>query len=168
MKEDSFFLKIGIKPLYKQCPSCKKEFEISSENWFFRKSGVPYAYCKHGCHRFKNRIQYEQLSPEQYRSKLDRDNAWKRDNRTSEIQRQYDLKRHYGLTVDEYETLYNHQGGVCVLCENPPGKRALAVDHCHLTGQVRGLLCSNCNNGLGLFKDDPKLLQKAIKYLEKN
>jgi hypothetical protein len=57
---------------------------------------------------------------------------------------------------------------VCDLCGRPPGKRALHLDHDHVTGEFRGWLCSRCNVGLGQFGDDPKLLQKAMMYLEGN
>jgi hypothetical protein len=53
----------------------------------------------------------------------------------------------------------------CELCEQPPGKRSLHLDHDHETGAFRGWLCSNCNSGLGLFRDNPRLLRKAAKYL---
>ena len=64
-----------------------------------------------------------------------------------------------------YDTLFKKQGGVCYICGNPPGKKKLAVDHNHVTGKIRGLLCNNCNRGLGLFKDNGKLLARALIYL---
>jgi Recombination endonuclease VII len=54
----------------------------------------------------------------------------------------------------------------CELCGGPPGKHALALDHCHGTGVFRGWLCGKCNTGLGQFKEDPVLLKKAANYLE--
>lgn len=76
----------------------------------------------------------------------------------------------YGLTVEEFEEIERQQGGVCRICQCPPtGRRnggRLHVDHDHETGEVRGLLCYHCNNGLGRFKDDPELLRSAAKYLE--
>ncbi len=79
--------------------------------------------------------------------------------------RDYDRKKHYGLSPGVYETMLGEQDGVCFICRNPPGERSLNVDHSHETGQVRKLLCSPCNTGLGLFRDDPDLLIKAAAYL---
>lgn len=78
-----------------------------------------------------------------------------------------------GLTVDEYLAKIAEQNNLCAICGEPerrPDKasrkiKALAVDHDHETGQIRGLLCSACNTGLGLFQDDPELLAKAADYL---
>ncbi len=86
------------------------------------------------------------------------------------------LFRHYGITLTEFEKMKTDQGHVCKVCGNPETAlnhhtketRDLAVDHCHSTGKVRGLLCSKCNTALGNFKDDISLLKKAIVYLENN
>lgn len=71
----------------------------------------------------------------------------------------------YGLTVADYDALFSAQGGVCAICKRPPDKKRLAVDHCHTTGTVRGLLCAPCNVSLGSFGDDPRVLLEAAKYL---
>ena len=77
------------------------------------------------------------------------------------------LKKSYGMTPDDYTQMLFFQGGVCAIC-GKPDKKKLAVDHCHKTGKIRGLLCSCCNTVLGLIKDDPGSLKKAIEYLEDN
>ena len=64
-------------------------------------------------------------------------------------------------------SLARSQGNSCAICGAKPKGRRLAVDHDHKTGKIRGLLCMPCNTALGKFRDDPKLLRKAIKYLEK-
>lgn len=85
-----------------------------------------------------------------------------------------DLKRVYGISLAEYADIAAKQNNKCAICFNPETQfrgnrlRALAVDHCHTTGKVRGLLCSDCNTGIGKLKDDPKILQSAIRYLEKH
>ena len=74
----------------------------------------------------------------------------------------------YGITLSDYDKLFEEQGGTCALCYLPqhdPRKNRLCVDHDHVTGEVRGLLCSNCNVGLGLLKDDERILINAIRYL---
>lgn len=73
----------------------------------------------------------------------------------------------YGITLEEYDALFVIQGGVCALCGEPSDseRRLLSVDHCHDTGKVRGLLCSSCNMGIGIFNDDIESLEKAIAYL---
>lgn len=84
----------------------------------------------------------------------------------------YDLKRYFGISAEEYQEMHNAQGGLCMICRKPEtavirGKlAALAVDHCHTKGRVRGLLCSQCNTGLGCFKDDPAALRRAAEYIE--
>ena len=79
-----------------------------------------------------------------------------------------DIKRRYGITVDQYETLYAEQNGVCAIClKKCPSRERLGVDHCHSTMKVRGLLCVKCNNAVGLFNDDPIIARRAADYLSK-
>ena len=80
------------------------------------------------------------------------------------------LQRDYNITLDGYNKMLAEQDGRCWICGSHEDKFKirLAVDHCHNTKKIRGLLCDNCNKGLGMLKDDPKLLKKAIKYLEKH
>lgn len=65
--------------------------------------------------------------------------------------------------------MLHNQGNKCKICETHESEfdKRLAVDHCHKTGKVRGLLCSSCNTSLGKFKDDPEILRRAINYLER-
>mgnify|MGYP001592826725 CR=1 FL=1 len=74
-----------------------------------------------------------------------------------------------GLSLEDYDKLFESQNGGCAICggQNPSGNR-LAVDHSHTTKKVRGLLCVNCNMGLGCFKDTPKLLLKGLNYIMEN
>lgn len=74
------------------------------------------------------------------------------------------LRKHYGLTPEEFEALVAAQRGSCAICETRP---AVHVDHDHLTGSVRGVLCFPCNVALGHLKDDPLLFRKASAYLER-
>lgn len=76
----------------------------------------------------------------------------------------------FGITTDDYNDLFNKQGGCCAICGNHQSNftKALAIDHCHKTGRVRGLLCMICNTALGKFNDDELLLHAAIKYLRSN
>lgn len=71
----------------------------------------------------------------------------------------------FGIGIAEYEQMLHEQNGKCAICGQEDEHFNLAVDHCHSKGQVRGLLCSQCNRGLGLFKDSPDLLAKAAEYL---
>ncbi|MEV6327331.1 endonuclease VII domain-containing protein [Streptomyces sp. NPDC051909] len=73
------------------------------------------------------------------------------------------LRRKYGITEAERDQMIRDQGGVCIICLQTP---AVHVDHCHKTGKVRGVLCLNCNIGLGLLKESPDRIRRAIAYLE--
>lgn len=85
-----------------------------------------------------------------------------------ERSKNYILKSRYGISEDIYNEMLSDQNNVCYLCgeEEKLKNKSLAVDHCHSTGEVRKLLCHACNTGLGKFKDDIELLEKAIKYLK--
>jgi hypothetical protein len=78
------------------------------------------------------------------------------------------LFRRYGITLDDYEQMFNMQQGRCAICltDKPGGgNRMFQVDHDHSTGVVRGLLCSRCNQLLGYAQDDAEILAKAAQYL---
>lgn len=79
--------------------------------------------------------------------------------------RRRDLKRAYGIELEEYEALAKAQQHLCLVCGVQPPDGSLVVDHCHKQGNVRGLLCNQCNTGLGLFKDNTETLRNAITYL---
>ena len=83
------------------------------------------------------------------------------------------LQELYGITFDEYVSMLDKQGGVCAICKRQERARnkidgvvrALAVDHDHETGRVRGLLCGSCNRGIAKLGDDPDRLRSAAAYL---
>jgi len=81
--------------------------------------------------------------------------------------RKAQLKRNYKITPEDYQRMFDSQLGVCRICQQPESEKReyLSIDHDHATGKVRGLLCHDCNLGLGKFKDDTKRLQMAIIYL---
>jgi hypothetical protein len=72
----------------------------------------------------------------------------------------------FGLSANEYRGMLAQQGGVCAICcQFCSARKHLAVDHCHKTGKVRGLLCNSCNTGLGMLQDSARLLAAAQAYL---
>ena len=73
----------------------------------------------------------------------------------------------YDLTEQQYDAMVIAQNNVCKICGLPDKKR-LSVDHSHLTGKVRGLLCGTCNRGIGYFKDNPLFMRNAATYVEEN
>jgi hypothetical protein len=83
------------------------------------------------------------------------------------------LQDNYRLTPEEYAAMLEAQGGVCAICERP--ERAvrdgqavrLAVDHCHTTDRVRGLLCAACNRALGLLGEDVEYMAACVAYLRR-
>lgn len=86
---------------------------------------------------------------------------------------QHKLSNRYAMTVEQYNALLLKQGGECAICRQPETRvekrtgrvQSLSVDHCHVTGINRGLLCDACNRGLGLFEDNPGVLLAASEYL---
>lgn len=88
-------------------------------------------------------------------------------NRSKECTERYRLKRKYGISIEERDRLIESQNGLCAICKSTcrTGNK-LSVDHSHVTGKVRGMLCANCNLGLGSFMDSISSLKSAVEYLE--
>lgn len=89
------------------------------------------------------------------RQQTERGRAYRRD---------YNLRKKYGISREQYEEMEQRQEGRCAICQKPS---PLVVDHNHETGEVRELLCGHCNRGIGCFGDDPGVFLGALAYLEK-
>jgi len=146
-------------PDTKHCSRCERTKPMSDfQKNRKRKDGLQ-TYCKACCKDI-----YESTGQGQIRR--DRAKKWYAEN--PERRRNTRYLQMFGITLDDYNRMLEEQGGVCVICgtDTPIGVgKHFSVDHCHTTGDVRGLLCTNCNTGIGLFKDDPATLKSAIKYL---
>lgn len=90
-------------------------------------------------------------------------NAWRRD-KIKALQRHRKYK--YGLTPEQTTKMWNDQGGKCAICFDHFKDGLFHVDHCHIYGYVRGLLCPRCNRGLGVFRDDVDMLKRAAAYVD--
>ncbi len=146
----------------KKCCKCEIEKDESefSKN-VTRKDGLKEA-CKPCMRAYK--IQWRKDNHERY-SKLHREGGRRRRLKT------------FGLTLEQFYLMHDNQKGKCKICDmeiarepqsDGPGRNPAHIDHNHNTGKVRGLLCKNCNPGLGQFKDNIDLLEKAILYLSEN
>lgn len=125
---------------HKWCPDCETVKHIDE---FVRSRGHVsglHSYCR-PCHNARGKASKEKVGGS----------------------RTYHLKRRYGLTAQEVDALIMAQGGLCAICGEAPAEH---VDHDHGTGRVRGILCFNCNGGLGQFRDRDDLLTLAIAYLQ--
>ena len=101
-------------------------------------------------------------------------NKSRKDNRSGickKCTRNSHYKRTFGISLEEYSKMLEDQNGVCAICscfptakENSPYSN-LAVDHCHTSGRIRGLLCSSCNTGIGLLGDTTTNIRAALNYL---
>lgn len=89
------------------------------------------------------------------------------DVRYRDKRREWNLQNKYGIGQEDYEKLLRLQGGCCAICKEVPDSegKAFPVDHCHVTGRVRGVLCHPCNRALGVFQDDLNHVRSAISYL---
>lgn len=141
----------------KRCATCKLEKDLSE--FYKDKSRVDGLYVN--CKSCKNQINRKSEERNRYHKEYyeKRKLTWRKAN----------LKKKYNLTLEQYSEMLQKQDNKCAICgiDRKDCKKDHAVDHCHTTGKIRGLLCENCNRALGKFKDSTDLLHKAIEYLEK-
>lgn len=144
----------------KICSSCGKEKLLSD---FYKESRVKDGRarrCKQ-CHCKVTNV-YRQKNPELYRKA-----SLKHWHNLDDKKKHSNWIRRYGITADEYTNMFESQNGKCKICSQEcPTGRVLAVDHCHKTGKVRGLLCTKCNTALGMLNDNIKYFEIAIEYLK--
>lgn len=104
-------------------------------------------------------------------------NEWERKNRHKDIEltRDKEASRKKGLNLEKYYLMRDSQENKCLICKRHERRKnrasitaRLCIDHCHTTGKIRGLLCHDCNTGIGKFEDNIELLQSAIDYLKKH
>jgi hypothetical protein len=176
----------------KLCSKCQQEKPIS----FFgkdsaQKSGLTCS-CK-DCRSLYNKTQRRELiTPLKRKILREKSRAWYWKRRSPETLKKHCeqekqrykqnkkqirkriIARKYNVTVNWYNETLDKQRGICAICQKPEtakwggNVKQLAVDHCHSTEKVRGLLCHACNTGIGSLNDDPLLLQRAIDYLNSN
>ena len=142
----------------KTCTDCKKSKPLSE---FHKKSSSKDGHqgrCK-PCNKAKVR-QWQSDNPEKWEAN------WRRNSYGSEA-RLKKRARQYGLTADQLTDMLIDSDGKCTICHEPP-RKWLVVDHCHNSGKVRGLLCEDCNFGLGAFRDNTEFMARAIEYLNDN
>ena len=135
----------------------------NKEHFYIHKQNGLSAYCK-DCSKEQVK-EYRKKNPEKIKSLKEKYKETRKEIRKPTERRNH-LKIKYGITEIEYEKMFNNQDGKCLLCDKKCDYRKLHIDHCHSTGKIRGLLCSNCNLGLGNFKDNIETLKKAIEYLK--
>lgn len=135
----------------KQCSRCKEVKPLTEFHLRSKTEPWPKSACKQ-CHRERAR------------------GYWKKNPLPKEVQRDRNLRNSFGIGLEAYNKILEDQSGCCAICgiNSCASGRNFAVDHCHTTGVIRGLLCQFCNTALGQFQDSPEILAKAITYLEKN
>lgn len=165
----------------KQCIRCRRIKPLSEFNIHNHKKGQHKNLCKqcqyewaqkfnqspHGKELREEWNKENREKIEQYRELYKNDPDKKA--KSKEYQREYWLKKEFNMTLEEYNNLLQKQDGKCAICgTNNPGNKKnknFPVDHDPKTGKVRGLLCHNCNIGIGNLRHDPSLLRSAIDYL---
>lgn len=150
----------------KTCTKCGVEKPLDS---FYR-----HPHAKHGrnptckdCHREYCRKRYESKR-EQICAQRREYNA-RRQAEDPSYYRGRSIRNRYGITVDEYEKLLRAQNNRCAVCERQlDDSHRPHLDHCHVTGKIRGFLCQWCNTGLGMLNDSPERIRKLADYAEQH
>ena len=158
-------VKPGEAPTEKVCPKCHviKPLSLYPKNKY-GKHGIA-AYCLSCAAEI---VRQRRATPEGQATHRAASKRWREANK--ERHADNNAKRNYGVEHGTYAQMLAEQDGKCAICgTDKPGSGAdrFAIDHCHSSKNVRGLLCHHCNRGLGYFRDSPSTLVRAINYLSK-
>lgn len=148
----------------KRCSKCDKKYPATTEYFYQHKSkkdGLD-SWCKQ-CEKKRHQSKKFRITHKKGVEK------YRRSEKGKEAYRKGRYKRSYGITLDDYDKMFEQQNGVCAICgEINDGGRRLCVDHDHKTNKIRGLLCGNCNKALGFVKEDIVILSKIANYILEN
>ena len=153
------------KPRCRECSKeyMKKYFQKNKEVWNEARRKIQPEINARKRERYRTEEEYRQdaiKKSKEYRSK------------NPEKRKDNDLRNMYGLNIEQFQDIIDSQGGGCAICGRQQNRekraRSLHVDHDHHTGKIRGVLCSCCNKAIGLFRDDPELLERAAQYLKEH
>lgn len=155
----------------RRCVGCGEEFPATEKHFYYvrKEQGHFHSRCKE-CHKKKGDA-WRAANSERSR-KISRESGRRERLRNPDGVRQRelknDLKKNYGISLEQYQTMLDAQGGVCGICGQPRGKRRrLSVDHNHKTGEVRGLLCDRCNPALERLETVLNWATRAEEYLRR-
>lgn len=114
--------------------------------------------------KYRDRHKYYLDNKDKY---TERYNRRRKDPSKKDSLRNAQLKFYYGITLEDYNRMFEEQNGCCKICNRHQMevKRRLNVDHCHETDEVRGLLCNQCNQALGLVKENPNTIKAMLEYI---
>jgi hypothetical protein len=154
----------------KICLICEKEKPFDEFAKSTQRSQGRGSYCK-PCDNARKKKWKEENAEHARKYMQAYQKKWRQDNpdKVREYDRRGSLKKNYGITDVEYDLLLEKQGGCCAICRKAKGDSRgylMPVDHNHETNEIRGILCPQCNFGLGQFNDSVSLLVSAINYLE--
>ena len=141
--------------------------KTNNKPWQFQRGQIPWNKGNGGCNRGHDPSRY-QAGPSGIYVCLDckRENGAKYRRAHKEHLAWIRRVQPYGITVEELDSIFNKQRGKCAICGYMFSDGDYDIDHCHLTGNVRGLLCRSCNTGIGLFKESHTFLKCAIDYIK--
>jgi hypothetical protein len=134
----------------KKCTKCSKNKSLDQ---YTRRGNSIKSWCKQGCSEYSDK--WNKNNPDKIKASR--------------------LKCQHNVSLDVYKVKLDSQNGLCAICYKAPTRqsnlgtmRTLCLDHCHKTGQIRDLLCDNCNTAVGLLKDDIKIANNLVNYLIKH
>jgi len=144
----------------KKCTKCKKIKPLTLFDRFSHHLDGHCSWCKECVKKYSHRHYLKHRKEVIERT---RKYAVKNKHKIQKWMADYLFKKRYGITLEDYNELLIKQKGRCAICGSLPKHRRLDIDHDHKTGQIRGLLCNRCNQGLGYLG---QVLKKAMDYLK--
>lgn len=155
-----------------RCKSCRTEYNLANKErrdaWYAKNRESRLLKSKE--YRDKNKEAAAAYKAQWYldnKEMLDERSRQRYRNTDKDVLRDKELQKHYGITLEQRNNILESQGGVCAICsaEDDLTGKEFSIDHCHVTGVIRGILCSLCNTGIGMLGDNAKSVKKALDYL---
>lgn len=154
----------------KKCSRCEETKTLDQYGKDANRKGGLNCWCKDCCNRYSRE---RPKSPDEKAKRIAHARVYLKTPQGKRVDSGKQLRKNYGMSVEDWARMFEAQGGRCAVCgkemdPNAPSRKGPAVDHCHKTGKVRGLLHRKCNSLLGMVDDDIETLLSAALYLERH